>query len=299
MPLRVLQGLVALSSFLVEQAARIAPSAPVSAERKRIAIENVPWDVVADPGALARELRKLVLSALGEEQDQECNTPPKNETPPYEAEPVDAPRASKRKASKAELKPPPHKFKNWSPAGSNKVVSPVRREGDGAQVDRRVIPVETRTTREMRVDPSAPELGERVAEVVTKTTTTIAVLKRKEGVRGEVPVVETRTVATTIEVVRFIPDLEAPSMVTTSTGTIPDHLAPVPSPIMAESSRPRIKSPFPGMDMLSAIASSLPPSSSALPTSASALPLPFAPSSSSIVDPNPTNSDAIPHDMAS
>lgn len=216
---RVLQGLLALSTFLIEQASRIAPGAPVSAERKRIAMENVPWDVVADPGLLARNLRKSVLQALGEELDDQCNTPPKHDTPPYDAGPVDTPRSSKRKAGQAELLvPPPNQFKNWRPpvAGSIKAAGPSKPSatptppangGDPTLLERRTAPMEYSTKNEMRTDPSAPELGARMAEVVTKIVSTTAIRKTTEGARGEIPVLETRTVATTVEVVRWLPGL--------------------------------------------------------------------------------------------
>ena len=46
-----------------------------------------------------------------------------------------------------------------------------------------------------------------MAEVVTKIVSTTAIRKTTEGARGEIPVLETRTVATTVEVVRWLPGL--------------------------------------------------------------------------------------------
>jgi F-box/leucine-rich repeat protein 10/11 len=64
---RVLKGLKALSAFLIEQAWRMSEEADVSAERRKVANENVPWQVVDDPEALAAELQKAVYKALGED----------------------------------------------------------------------------------------------------------------------------------------------------------------------------------------------------------------------------------------
>ncbi|GAA5981483.1 hypothetical protein JCM11641_004778 [Rhodosporidiobolus odoratus] len=64
---RVLEGLRQLSTFLIEQTTRFAPTAQVSAERRRLARENIPWKKVTDPVKLSREFRKAVMMALGED----------------------------------------------------------------------------------------------------------------------------------------------------------------------------------------------------------------------------------------
>lgn len=63
---RVLQGLKALSAFLVEQAYRISDGAQVSSERRRIAEDNIPWQVIDDPEKLAQDLQYAVYAALQE-----------------------------------------------------------------------------------------------------------------------------------------------------------------------------------------------------------------------------------------
>ncbi|GAA5916341.1 hypothetical protein JCM6882_000857, partial [Rhodosporidiobolus microsporus] len=72
---RVLEGLKQLSSFLIEQTTRFAKGANVSAERRRLARENIPSSKIPDPVSLSREFRKEVLKAKGEELDAECFLP--------------------------------------------------------------------------------------------------------------------------------------------------------------------------------------------------------------------------------
>lgn len=66
---RVLQNLKSLAAFLVEQTYRIQPGAKgVSAERKRIANENIPWQLLDDPTQMARDFQKMTYIALEEEE---------------------------------------------------------------------------------------------------------------------------------------------------------------------------------------------------------------------------------------
>lgn len=67
-PTRVLHGLKSLAAFLVEQTYRLEEGAKgVSAERRRVAKENVPWQLIEDPTQMAADLQDMVYIALDEE----------------------------------------------------------------------------------------------------------------------------------------------------------------------------------------------------------------------------------------
>lgn len=67
-PTRVLQGLKALAAFLVEQTYRLEEGAKgMSAERRRVAKENVPWQLLEDPVQMAADFQEMVYIALNEE----------------------------------------------------------------------------------------------------------------------------------------------------------------------------------------------------------------------------------------
>lgn len=69
---RVLEGLKSLAAFLVEQTYRLEDGAKgVSAERRRVAKENVPWHLLEDPTQMAVDLQEMVYAAL----DQEDSVP--------------------------------------------------------------------------------------------------------------------------------------------------------------------------------------------------------------------------------
>lgn len=246
----ILQGLKTLSTFLIDQVSRFAKHAPVSPECRRIARENVPWETIAEPAKLARELRGLLLAALGEEADRECSTPP-----PYVKEEVEAdsheekgrrstsssrsspvPTPAKRKASEQVEDAPKSKFKHWTsePAKSSKLA----KRDDGEILSRTTVPVSVLLTREERVDPTAEELGARMADVKTtaSTTTVVRSLMDEDGVL----VVETRTVVTTVERVRWDPREETPMEVDTSVLKI--HLPPRP---MSNGHAPLVDTPPP------------------------------------------------------
>lgn len=210
----ILQGLKTLTTFLVDQVSRFAKNAPVSPERRRIARENVPWETVAEPAKLARELRALVLAALREEVDLECSTPP-----PFVKEEVQAnaheekgrrstsssrtspaPTPAKRKASEQVEEVAKSKFKHWTsePAKSSQLA----KRDDGEILSRSTVPVSVLLIREERVDPTAKELGARMADIKTAASTT-TVVRRLLDEDGAM-VVETRTVATTVERVRWV-----------------------------------------------------------------------------------------------
>ena len=61
---RVLHGLRPLAAFLIEQARRLHKDSDESAERKKSARENVPWDEVPDPRGLASALYEAVTVAV-------------------------------------------------------------------------------------------------------------------------------------------------------------------------------------------------------------------------------------------
>ncbi|GAA5994805.1 hypothetical protein JCM5350_001883 [Sporobolomyces pararoseus] len=206
---RVLEGLLALSSFLINQTTRFLKSLTISAERRRIARENVPWNKVADPVGLSRELRKNTLRAMGKEFDSECFKP-------HVVEEEDGTTISsatngtangrrggvKRKGTE-EASPGPKsaKIKFAASAGSPPpATAAAGLNNKGEIIARQTVPVPPTTRFEPRMDPKKPELGVRPAEV-TDTRNSQAVVRRWEE-NGET-YVETRTVHTIIERVKF------------------------------------------------------------------------------------------------
>lgn len=199
---RVLEGLKTLSAFLIEQTTRLDKAAPVTNERRRIARENVPWEVVPDPVSLAIEFRTVVLRALGEPTDLLCVRPP----PPVEIPDVKPPVArsspslpsTKRKAQPLEPTRAGLNFRNWTPEAVG-TRTPTKRD-DGEILERRVEPVVVTLGTKSSVDPRDAAAGEQDAEVKTSTSTTVVV---RRFVEDGVAVVETRSVLTTVERVRY------------------------------------------------------------------------------------------------
>ncbi|BGP71350.1 JmjC domain-containing histone demethylation protein 1 [Rhodotorula toruloides] len=206
---RVLAGLKDLSSFLIEQTTRFAKGANVSNERRKIARENVPWSKVPDPVTLSREFRKAVLKARGEPLDAECFLP--------HVAHVDEPAANgaggKRKAES--LEPDAQAAlaaKAKARRTSNGVAPPYGPAngagGDGEIIGRQTIPVVSVSRREERIDPrGSAKKGAMVADI-RESRSTQSVVRRWEhdpldpnGKSG--PVVETRTVITIVERVKF------------------------------------------------------------------------------------------------
>ena len=66
-PRRILEGLKALSAFLQQQVWRLSPDADVTAERRRVANENINWELIPEPDKLANDLQERVYAALGEQ----------------------------------------------------------------------------------------------------------------------------------------------------------------------------------------------------------------------------------------
>lgn len=214
---RVLQGLKQLSSFLIQQTTRFARGAQVSAERKRIARENVPWSKVPDPVALSREFRKVVLRALGENLDAECFLPHTAQVEHDDEKPNGAAATGvKRKASEAALEGPDlqasvsAKIKrtgsnSHTPSAFVPSFRPNGTLGDGEIIGRHMVPVVSVTRSEERIDPGSVAAptgpnGRAVMSEVKESRTTQSVVRRwvsdpldPTGRSG--PVVETRTVS--------------------------------------------------------------------------------------------------------
>ncbi|KAM0789651.1 hypothetical protein ACM66B_000453 [Microbotryomycetes sp. NB124-2] len=229
---RVLEGLKELSEFLIEQSGRVMKTAPVSAERRRIARENVPWDVVPDPIALSRQLRMLVLQARGEPIDDLCMPPAEyHEAYSYG---VEASRPSSRSASVAVSSPPKptkptkrqlDKINNAQQeiAAKGVTAGPVHgvdngsapyvysapsgpavkrpRKDPGEIISKTSAPTSSIDKDEMRVDPTNPAAGPQMAHVKHSQSATTTVKKFVEA-SGEV-VIESKMVVTTVERVKF------------------------------------------------------------------------------------------------
>ncbi|GAA5881716.1 hypothetical protein JCM3774_005966 [Rhodotorula dairenensis] len=226
---RVLAGLKQLSSFLIKQTTRFAKGAQVSAERKRIARENVPWSKVADPVSLSREFRKGVLRALGEDLDPECFLP--HEVAPAAEEEGAAKHhptpngssGSKRKASDDAQGP---KVKRTASSLTQPLAFVPYQVGsaattDGEIIGRHTVPVVSVTRFEERIDPGSiatappPPNAPAVLAEVKESRSTQSVVRRwaldptdPTGRGGAV--VETRTVVTIVERVKF-PHPSSPS----------------------------------------------------------------------------------------
>ncbi|BGP25559.1 JmjC domain-containing histone demethylation protein 1 [Rhodotorula toruloides] len=206
---RVFAGLKDLSSFLIEQTTRFAKGANVSNERRKIARENVPWSKVPDPVFLSREFRKAVLKARGEPFDAECFLP----HVAHVDEPVPNGAGAKRKADSLE---PDAQAALAAKAKvrrtSNGVAPPYGpangASGDGAIIGRQAIPVVSVLRREERIDPRGSAKKGALLADVKESRSTQSVVRRWDhdpldpsGKSG--PVVETRTVITIVERVKF------------------------------------------------------------------------------------------------
>ncbi|GAA5936996.1 hypothetical protein JCM3775_001921 [Rhodotorula graminis] len=229
---RVLEGLKELSSFLIEQTTRLAKGAQVSAERRRLAKENIPHKKVPDPVWLSRELRKVVLQALGEPLDAECYFPhvahidesADHALAPGNKRKADSPleldanaalaalsRANKvrRPSSSAAVPSSSLPGAGAFPAYMSPSPSSGAADADGEIIGRHTLPVQTVTRTEERIDPrGAAAKNGALSSEVRESRSTASVVRRWEhdpldssGAGG--PVVETRTVITIVERVRF------------------------------------------------------------------------------------------------
>lgn len=217
---RVLKGLKALSAFLIEQAWRMSEEADVTAERRKVANENVPWQVVDDPETLAAELQKAVYKALGED----LPVIPLDGKPTFDARDfLDANEvngtsngSNKRKLGSAALSEAPAsksaKLRHLEQNGNGK-----SKASSGHSEVRTTTAPKTVSTVEERKRPLDPTIDfdestpkpedERILQTAdVKTTTSETVLvKTLPGPEEGSWIVETRKVVNTIERVYFPP----------------------------------------------------------------------------------------------
>jgi len=247
---RVLEGLFALSSFLINQTTRFLKSPTISLERRRIARENVPWNKVSDPVKLSREFRKNVLRAMGRELDEDCFKPHGVEEEDATVSSVAAPTNGK-KGSGAGLKRKGTDESSPAPTKSAKVKHPTNAgsppppgsalANQGEIISRHAVPVPPTTRFEPRVDPKKLELGARLAEI--RETRNSQMVARRWEEKGET-FVEMRTVHTIIERVKWSDAIKQeeqpqPSHYGYVPGSQPPHNAYYPPPpIMNAQSYP-------------------------------------------------------------
>ena len=232
---RVLQGLKALSAFLIEQAYRISEGAEVSAERRRVALDNIPWQLIDDPEKMSNELQNAVHAALGEE------TPPVTDPPTFDAqdflEDISIPALSsdaftqhgsasvlsangnKRKAGEDGSAESPSsktaKFKHF--AKTKPPASTGARSAQSERIERSTPAAISSTTFALRQRPASPAFdfdeadsqleAQKVRQKAEVKTTTAENLVKKtvQGPEDGSWIVETRRVVTTIERVYFPP----------------------------------------------------------------------------------------------
>lgn len=202
---RVLQGLLSLSAFLVDQTSRFAKSPSVSAERRRLAKESVPSEFVKDPTSLAMDLRKLVLGLLAQPLDELCFPPAPSVMIKPQVAASPAPRTTPAKRKLESVTPsitPIVKPKIRHLATTPKAAKVLVKRDDGEIISRKNIPVSIITRKDVLVDPSAEGLGARPCEVRTTTSELEVTRMLKEG-NGE-RMMEIRRVSTTIERVRWV-----------------------------------------------------------------------------------------------
>lgn len=194
---RVLQGLRPLSSFLIEQARRLHKDSTESAERRKSARENVPWDEVPDPRGLASALFEAVAVCL-RGREPSAPAPTTNGT----VAPASSSSSKKRKTPGAGPV-----FRNFAAAPEKKAKTDHRPTSLAPDVSERTGP-STVTTTELHARPSLPDhdLGDEdeadeakpVPAEVRRTTQETRLVRLLRDEQGRV-VRETRTVTTVIE----------------------------------------------------------------------------------------------------
>lgn len=202
---RVLRGLKDLTVFLLDQTGRFAKGTEASAERKKIARENVPWDYVPEPLPLVKRFRKEVVRALGEPEEVGwgiiIEVPKVKVATPSHKRKVDVLEGANEQANgKSKSK---NASKSASPLAALKVKTakaPVSRN-EGTIISRLVTPVVSSLNITPRFDPSSPKVAPVRAEVRTTESTTEVVRRIVE--EDGVVVLETRRVVTMIERVRW------------------------------------------------------------------------------------------------
>jgi hypothetical protein len=144
--------------------------------------------VVKDPVGLANNLRRLILLALGETEESIRSIASSTGPPPV---------VKKRKI--ASLSPVPQsghpQFRNWVPPKDAGI-----KNENADIIERSSTPVSKATKREVRVDSSSNQTAE--AEVQTSKMSTSVV---RRSIENGVVIIETRTIHTIVERVRFEP----------------------------------------------------------------------------------------------
>jgi hypothetical protein len=233
---RVLRGIDSLGSFLIHQSRRLSksPKNPdeFSPEQRRVARENVPWDVVSEPAKLARDLLVLARRALGEtsglpraDEDGEEILPP-DPTKLISTSPSSGTRPTMAVSRKRKASTPPTlsgapkpKFKNFNGqlASARSASLATTTDGDGGPVASSSSVVIKKVAPRLKTQVRTETVEGRLAEIRTTTSETetvrwiTTVLAKEEGSEGdasegegvgkgdEVEVRETRRVVTVIE----------------------------------------------------------------------------------------------------
>lgn len=267
--IRVLHGLKALSAFLLEQAYRISEGAQVSAERRRVAVDNIPWHLIDDPEKLAEDFQEAVYAALGETAPTLMDSVPTFNAQDFLEDPAGEESllaghlgaatlvsGLKRKASAVgsteSLLSKSAKFKHF-----DKKEKPLMANGQSAQCERteRSTPAAiSTTTTELRERPANPTIdfdeikarptAEKVEQKVeVKTTTAENILKKTvQGPEEGSWIVETRRVVTTIQRIYFPPlgtgpDDQQQTTVAEDEASIQEECKPISSHVSATSTK--------------------------------------------------------------
>ncbi|GAA99737.1 uncharacterized protein L969DRAFT_89590 [Mixia osmundae IAM 14324] len=110
LPLRVIEGLLELSHFLLRQCVLLARSSDAAIEAKKRARESIPPELKLEPAELAESIRQTARRLLKlPEEDFDAHLPESS----LRASDSPAPRSLKRKADGEQEKQP--KFKNYQP----------------------------------------------------------------------------------------------------------------------------------------------------------------------------------------
>ena len=199
---RVLHGLRPLASFLIEQARRLHKDSDESAERKKSARENVPWDEVPDPRGLASALYEAVAVAV------RGKPPLPSPTTTTTANGAAAANGSNGAASGSKKRKTPGAgptFRNFAAAPEKKAKTDHRPESLAPDAVERTAPSTVITTERLvrPVVPGAEDDGaavdyEPVEAEVRTTTQENRVVRLLRDEQGRL-VRETRRVTTTVE----------------------------------------------------------------------------------------------------
>jgi len=190
---RILDGLKALSIFLLEQTRRIDEKSEASPEQRKWARDHVPWDEMPKPAELAVQFRSLVLQALGRTEEEDRRMPAEV------ASPALVPSRKRKQSSEPPSTASKHaRIKNFTAA------SPARSKPGGSLsaggingaaevMAPNTVVSQARMGRPLEDDSIGDE-----EEVEVKTTTSETKLVRIVRAAGKV-IRETRTVTTVVE----------------------------------------------------------------------------------------------------